>query len=133
MATAATQSDLEAAGHPQIVAAFDMRDPVQVAALGKVLERTPLEVAQDRFSAACKRVNWFVSASLTLAQAVAFSLNRTVPADLSYAIAEKLAGLLAAERDARAALAEVERSAAIEWVGVALTFGGKAHAQRVAA
>jgi len=101
--------------HPDtinIIAAFDMRDPAQRAALAKALERSPREIAEAELFAARKRVEWFVSANLTLAQALAFGMNRTVPAGLDAARAEALADLLAAEQDARAKVSALSASAA---------------------
>lgn len=97
MATAAKLSDPEAADI-QIVAAFDMRDPAQVAALNSLLQFTPVEKAQHRVSAAYRAVEDFARRHI----GPAWMLTRTIPADMEPAKAEALADLLVAERDARA-------------------------------
>lgn len=95
-----------------IIAAFDMRDPIQVAALNSVWQFSPVEKAQHRVSAAYNAVNAFVTRFLTPDQGVAFLLDRSVPAGIDAAKADQLAALIAAEKTARAALASIKAGVA---------------------
>lgn len=98
MAPAAPASEI------QIVAAFDMSDPAQVAVLNAAWQFSPVEVAQHRVSAAYREVEDFARRNI----GSAFLLTRTIPADMEPAKAEALAALMAEEAAARVALAELK-------------------------
>lgn len=96
----------------KIIAAFDMRDPAQVAALHSLLQFTPVEKAQQRVGAAQTAVKEWAARHLTTDQRVGLLLSRDVPG-LSDERAAELSALHAAVDAARAALANVKSAAAL--------------------
>lgn len=104
--------------------AYDMRDPVQRAAFGAAIARTPVKQAEEVLFAAGHRVDQFVAQNLTLSQAMAFCHAYEVPAGLAPAKAARLAELVAAQRAALAGVhaaktADIEAALASVKLGVA--------------
>lgn len=85
-----------------IIAAFDMRDPAQRAALAKAWQFTPAERASLDLRNACARTDEFSRRYLTAEQRMALVMDRTaVPAGVVGKVRDDLVALISVEAAAR--------------------------------